>query len=220
MKSFRRRRYGQAEALIDARNKAFNIVMAVLLVFTMLPVTAFTLKVKLPPNHSITSRLIPIQMTVLHLIKMAITVHLAVHLLVATMLLVEIMAPRAVLLPNLVKVLVALLIMDRTAVLMTVRVPIRVLAQMETTFLLETVARATKMVPRMEMALPIKATTLIPRRLTTEIQTILEPPTKKTIPPRLKMTIPIMILKTPLNLKMPKISAIHLLGSPSWMLAI
>lgn len=42
MKSFRRRRYGQAEALIDARNKAFNIVMAVLLVFTMLPVTAFT----------------------------------------------------------------------------------------------------------------------------------------------------------------------------------
>lgn len=42
MKSFGRRRYGQAEALIDARNKAFNIVMAVLLVFTMLPVTAFT----------------------------------------------------------------------------------------------------------------------------------------------------------------------------------
>lgn len=42
MKSFSRRRYGQAEALIDARNKAFNIVMAVLLVFTMLPVTAFT----------------------------------------------------------------------------------------------------------------------------------------------------------------------------------
>ena len=84
-------------------------------------------------------------------------------------LLVEIMRVLVVPHPNLVKVLVALLIMDRAAVLMTVRVPIRVLAQMETTLLLETVARATKMVPRMEMALPIKATTLITRRLTTEI---------------------------------------------------
>lgn len=130
------------------------------------------------------------------------------------------MALRVVPRPNPVKVLAALLIMDRAAVPMTVRAPTRVLAQMETTLLLEMAARATKMVPRMEMTIPIKAITLIPRRMTTEIQTILEPPTKKTIPPRLKMTIPIMILKTPLNLKMPKISAIHLLGSPSWMLAI
>ena len=159
-------------------------------------------------------------MMVLHLTKMAITVHLVAHLLVAIMLLVEIMALRVVPRPNPVRVLAALLIMDRAAVPMTVRAPTRVLAQMETTFLLEMAARATKMVPRMEMALPIKTTTLIPRRMTTEIQTILEPPTKKTIPARLKMTIPIMILKTPLNLKMPKISAIHLLGSPSWMLAI
>lgn len=125
------------------------------------------------------------------------------------MLLVEIMAPRAVLLPNLVQVLVVLLIMDRVAAPMTVQAPTPTLAQMETTFLLEMATRATKMAPRIEMALPIKAIILIPRRLTTEIQTILEPPTKKTIPPRLKMTIPIMILKTPLNLKMPKISAIH-----------
>ena len=46
MKSFSRKRRNQAfnhaEAVVDARNKAFNIVMAVLLVFTMLPVTAFT----------------------------------------------------------------------------------------------------------------------------------------------------------------------------------
>ena len=46
MKSFKKRRhsqpYLQAEALVDARNKVFNIVMAVLLVFTMLPITAFT----------------------------------------------------------------------------------------------------------------------------------------------------------------------------------
>lgn len=46
MKSFSRRRhsqpYVQAEALVDARNKVFNVIMAVLLVFTMLPITAFT----------------------------------------------------------------------------------------------------------------------------------------------------------------------------------
>lgn len=46
MKSLSRKRRNQAfnhaEAVVDARNKAFNIVMAVLLVFTMLPVTAFT----------------------------------------------------------------------------------------------------------------------------------------------------------------------------------
>ena len=46
MKSFNRRRhsqpYAQAEALVDARNKVFNVIMAVLLVFTMLPITAFT----------------------------------------------------------------------------------------------------------------------------------------------------------------------------------
>lgn len=46
MKSFSRRRhsqpYIQAEALVDARNKVFNVIMAVLLVFTMLPITAFT----------------------------------------------------------------------------------------------------------------------------------------------------------------------------------
>lgn len=46
MKSFNRRRhsqpYVQAEALVDARNKVFNVIMAVLLVFTMLPITAFT----------------------------------------------------------------------------------------------------------------------------------------------------------------------------------
>lgn len=46
MKSFSRRRhsqpYVQAEALVDARNKVFNVIMAVLLVLTMLPITAFT----------------------------------------------------------------------------------------------------------------------------------------------------------------------------------
>ena len=46
MKSFSRRLhsqpYVQAEALVDARNKVFNVIMAVLLVFTMLPITAFT----------------------------------------------------------------------------------------------------------------------------------------------------------------------------------
>lgn len=46
VKSFSRRRhsqpYVQAEALVDARNKVFNVIMAVLLVFTMLPITAFT----------------------------------------------------------------------------------------------------------------------------------------------------------------------------------
>lgn len=46
MKSLSRKRRNQAfnhaEAVVDARNKAFNIVMAVLLVFTMLPVTVFT----------------------------------------------------------------------------------------------------------------------------------------------------------------------------------
>ena len=40
MKSLSRKRRNQAfnhaEAVVDARNKAFNIVMAVLLVFTML----------------------------------------------------------------------------------------------------------------------------------------------------------------------------------------
>ena len=46
MRSARKRRQNlsltQAEAFIDARNKVFNIFMALALVFTMLPITAFT----------------------------------------------------------------------------------------------------------------------------------------------------------------------------------
>lgn len=130
------------------------------------------------------------------------------------------MALRAVPHPNLVQVLMVLLTMGRVAVPMTVRVPTRVLAQMTTALLLEMETRATKTVPRTEMALLIRAINQDPRRTTTEIRTILEVPTETTVPAHLKMTIRITILKTPLNLKRAKISAIHLLGSPSWMLAI
>lgn len=51
MKSFSRRRhsqpYVQAEALVDARNKVFNVIMAVLLVFTMYLLLRLRMKARL-----------------------------------------------------------------------------------------------------------------------------------------------------------------------------